>query len=68
MKTADRTANARATGASTPLTEISDDEFALFQALICRQAGIHLALTKKPMLVGRSASRRLINAVSSLAV
>ncbi|HLK91819.1 MAG TPA: protein-glutamate O-methyltransferase CheR [Polyangia bacterium] len=36
-----------------PLTEISDDEFMLFQALICREAGIHLAPTKKPMLVSR---------------
>jgi chemotaxis protein methyltransferase CheR len=36
-----------------PLTEISDDEFALFRALICREAGIHLAPTKKPMLVSR---------------
>ena len=36
-----------------PLTEISDDEFTLFQALICREAGIHLAPTKKPMLVSR---------------
>jgi chemotaxis protein methyltransferase CheR len=38
---------------SQPLTEISDYEFALFQALICREAGIHLAVTKKPMLVSR---------------
>jgi len=38
----------------TPLlTEISDHEFALFQTLICREAGIHLALSKKPMLVCR---------------
>jgi chemotaxis protein methyltransferase CheR len=36
-----------------PLTEISDEEFALFQGLICREAGIHLAVTKKPMLVSR---------------
>jgi chemotaxis protein methyltransferase CheR len=35
------------------VTEISDDEFALFQTLICREAGIHLAPTKKPMLVSR---------------
>ncbi len=35
------------------LTEISDDEFALFQTLICRQAGIHLGATKKAMLVSR---------------
>jgi len=39
--------------APLPLTEISDDEFALFQALICREAGIYLAPTKKPMLVSR---------------
>jgi chemotaxis protein methyltransferase CheR len=38
---------------SQPLTEISDDEFTLFQTLICREAGIHLAPTKKPMLVSR---------------
>lgn len=38
---------------TSPLTEISDQEFALFQTLICRAAGIHLALTKKPMLVSR---------------
>jgi chemotaxis protein methyltransferase CheR len=39
----------------TPFTipEISDHEFALFQSLIRRQAGIHLADTKKPMLVCR---------------
>jgi hypothetical protein len=30
---------------SQPLTEISDDEFTLFQTLICREAGIHLAPT-----------------------
>jgi chemotaxis protein methyltransferase CheR len=36
-----------------PLTEISDEEFTLFQQLICREAGIHLAPTKKPMLVSR---------------
>jgi chemotaxis protein methyltransferase CheR len=36
-----------------PVTEVSDDEFALFQTLICREAGIHLAATKKPMLVSR---------------
>jgi chemotaxis protein methyltransferase CheR len=38
---------------SQPLTEISDDEFTLFQLLICREAGIHLAPNKKPMLVSR---------------
>ena len=38
----------------TPLlTEITDQEFALFQSLILREAGIHLADTKKPMLVCR---------------
>jgi chemotaxis protein methyltransferase CheR len=36
-----------------PVTEISDDEFALFQTLICREAGIHLNASKKPMLVSR---------------
>jgi chemotaxis protein methyltransferase CheR len=36
-----------------PVTEISDHEFALFQALICREAGIHLAPSKKTMLVSR---------------
>jgi chemotaxis protein methyltransferase CheR len=40
-------------GVSQPLTQISDDEFLLFQTLICREAGIHLAPTKKPMLVSR---------------
>ena len=35
------------------LPEISDDEFALFQALICHESGIHLTPTKKPMLVSR---------------
>jgi chemotaxis protein methyltransferase CheR len=35
------------------VTEISDDEFALFQTLICRESGIHLAASKKPMLVSR---------------
>jgi len=32
---------------------MSDQEFALFQVLICREAGIHLAPSKKPMLVSR---------------
>jgi chemotaxis protein methyltransferase CheR len=36
-----------------PVTEISDDEFSLFQTLICREAGIHLNISKKPMLVSR---------------
>jgi chemotaxis protein methyltransferase CheR len=35
------------------VTEISDDEFALFQALISHESGIHLTLTKKPMLISR---------------
>jgi len=43
---------ARATRGAT-IPEISDHEFALFQALIKREAGIHLALSKKPMLVCR---------------
>jgi chemotaxis protein methyltransferase CheR len=38
---------------SHPVTEATDDEFALFQALILREAGINLGLAKKPMLVGR---------------
>ncbi len=47
-------------GPSTPrprrasrVPDISDAEFALFQSLIRREAGIHLAPIKKPMLVGR---------------
>jgi chemotaxis protein methyltransferase CheR len=35
------------------VTEISDDEFALFQSLICHESGIHLTPTKKPMLISR---------------
>jgi chemotaxis protein methyltransferase CheR len=35
------------------VTEISDQEFDLFQSLICREAGIHLAPSKKAMLVSR---------------
>jgi chemotaxis protein methyltransferase CheR len=35
------------------IPEISDHEFALFQAFIKREAGIHLAPSKKPMLVCR---------------
>lgn len=42
-----------AVGFSQPVSEIGDDEFALFQSLICREAGIYLADTKKPMLVSR---------------
>jgi chemotaxis protein methyltransferase CheR len=38
--------------------ELSDQEFALFQALIQREAGIFLSPVKKPLLVGRL-SRRL---------
>jgi chemotaxis protein methyltransferase CheR len=44
---------ARDSGPAQSVTEISDDEFALFQALICRESGIHLAPSKKPMLVSR---------------
>jgi chemotaxis protein methyltransferase CheR len=44
---------ARAKRHAQSVTEISDDEFALFQSLICREAGIHLAASKKPMLVSR---------------
>jgi chemotaxis protein methyltransferase CheR len=43
----------RAARSSASVTEISDDEFALFQTLICREAGIYLGPTKKPMLVSR---------------
>jgi chemotaxis protein methyltransferase CheR len=35
------------------VTEITDDEFTLFQTLICREAGLHLGPTKKAMLVSR---------------
>jgi chemotaxis protein methyltransferase CheR len=35
------------------VTEISDHEFSLFQALITREAGIHLSTSKKPMLLSR---------------
>jgi chemotaxis protein methyltransferase CheR len=44
---------ARGRGHAQSVTEISDDEFALFQSLICRESGIHLAASKKPMLVSR---------------
>jgi len=44
---------ARAKNHAQSVTEISDDEFALFQSLICREAGIHLAASKKPMLISR---------------
>ena len=47
------TGAARARDAAQAVTEISDDEFTLFQALICREAGIHLSSSKKPMLVSR---------------
>jgi chemotaxis protein methyltransferase CheR len=40
------------------IVEMSDREFALFQSLIYREAGIHLAPVKKSLLVGRL-SRRL---------
>jgi chemotaxis protein methyltransferase CheR len=43
----------RDAGSAQSVTEISDDEFALFQTLICRESGIHLATSKKPMLVSR---------------
>jgi len=42
-----------APGSGRSLTDISDEEFALFQTLICREAGIHLGATKKAMLVSR---------------
>lgn len=44
---------ARDASPASTVTEISDDEFALFQEIICREAGIHLAPSKKPMLVSR---------------
>jgi chemotaxis protein methyltransferase CheR len=53
---------ARARRLSQSVTEISDDEFALFQSLICREAGIHLASSKKPMLVSRLMRR--VNALN----
>lgn len=37
--------------------EIRDDEFALFQALVCGQAGIALGPHKKPLLVSRLSPR-----------
>ena len=40
-------------GPAQPVSEISDDEFSLFQSLICREAGIHLSDSKKPMLLSR---------------
>jgi chemotaxis protein methyltransferase CheR len=45
----------RSPPAITPFSvpEISDHEFALFQSLIRREAGIHLGPNKKPMLVSR---------------
>jgi chemotaxis protein methyltransferase CheR len=43
----------RAGGSAQPVTEISDGEFTLFQTLICREAGIYLGDSKKPMLVSR---------------
>lgn len=39
------------------IPDISDEEFALFQSLIRREAGILLTPTKKPMLVGRLCRR-----------
>ena len=53
---------ARARSHAQSVTEISDDEFALFQSLICREAGIHLAASKKPMLVSRLMRR--VNALN----
>jgi chemotaxis protein methyltransferase CheR len=44
---------ARNSGSAQSVTEISDDEFALFQTLICHESGIYLAPAKKPMLVSR---------------
>jgi len=53
---------ARARNHARSVTEISDDEFALFQSLICREAGIHLAASKKPMLISRLMRR--VNALN----
>lgn len=49
---------ALATAPLSPLRPITRGEFALFQALIYREAGIHLAPVKEALLVGRL-SRRL---------
>jgi chemotaxis protein methyltransferase CheR len=35
------------------VSEITDEEFSLFQSLISRESGIHLSISKKPMLVSR---------------
>jgi chemotaxis protein methyltransferase CheR len=48
-----RAGTLRRSGPGHQVTEISDPEFALFQALICREAGIHLNDGKKPMLLSR---------------
>lgn len=42
---------------SAPVAPISDREFADFQALIYREAGIHLSPVKKALLTGRLARR-----------
>lgn len=39
------------------LPELTDEEFALFQALIYREAGIHLGPAKRALLVGRLGRR-----------
>jgi chemotaxis protein methyltransferase CheR len=47
------------------IPDISDQEFALFQAFIRREAGIHLAPIKKSMLVGRLYRRLQVLKLSS---
>jgi len=42
-----------AVGPMASILEVSDREFALFQSLIRREAGIYLAPSKKPMLISR---------------
>lgn len=45
--------------------QVSDQEFAQFQGLIRKTAGIHLASTKKPLLCGRLAKRLRSRSISS---
>src|SRR5215471_13527468 len=53
MRRADRARELPGGAAGLLPTEITDQEFGLFQSLIFREAGIHLAPSKKPMLVCR---------------
>lgn len=50
-----------------PGRTISDQEFALFQSLIYREAGIYLPQTKKPLLVRRLSGRLTALGLSSFA-